>query len=269
MITLTTDFGEASPYVAAMKGVILATNPEARLLDLTHQVPPQDVRHAAHYLASAIPYFPGNALHVVVVDPGVGTERRILYVELGGHRLLVPNNGCWTEFARRVAQPTTVICLAEPRYWRQPVSTTFHGRDIFAPVAGHLSKGLDPRLLGPPVSSWVTLKMPVPRTAPDGVHGEVVFVDDFGNLITNLPQNLLPDSPVVRVGDVEVPRWVRAYGDATPGELVALVSSNGTLEIAVVQGSAAKRLNAGVGTLVLVTARPKAPGLQPLGLKEW
>src|SRR5438067_9657108 len=161
LVTLTTDFGEDSPYVAAVKGVILSVNPDARLLDLGHQLPPQDIPHASFFLTAAIPYFPPGTLHVVVVDPGVGTERALLYVEVGGQRLLAPDNGCWTRLIAAGATPR-VIRLAEPRYWRQPVSATFHGRDILAPVAGHLSLGLDPGLLGPAVTKWVRWDEPAP-----------------------------------------------------------------------------------------------------------
>src|SRR5262249_28116148 len=138
IITLTTDFGDDSPYVAAMKGVILGINPRARLVDLSHNIPAQDLRYANFFLAASIPYFPAEAIHVVVVDPGVGTDRALLYVVVDGHRLLVPDNGCWTRPANISAVPPRVIRLAEPRYWRHPVSATFHGRDILAPVAAHL-----------------------------------------------------------------------------------------------------------------------------------
>ncbi len=256
LITLTTDFGDGSPYVAAMKGVILSVNPDVCLLDLSHRIPPQDIRHAAFFLASALPYFPPHVLHVIVVDPGVGTERAVLYVELGGHRLLVPDNGCWTEMARGVAQPPTVIRLAERRYWRQEVSATFHGRDIFAPVAGHLSLGLDPRQLGPAVNEWVRLGTPAPTHGPDRLAGKVVFVDDFGNLVTNIPGKAFTawhDRTVrITVAGHEVLRRVRTYGEAEPGSVVALVSSSGTLEIAVAHGSAAVRLGAHVGAPVEV-----------------
>jgi S-adenosylmethionine hydrolase len=261
LITLTTDFGEDSPYVAALKGAVLSVNPAARLLDLGHQVPPQDVRHAAFFLAASIPYFPPGVIHVVVVDPGVGSERALLCVTVGGHRLLAPDNGCWTHLARGAAAPV-VIRLAEPRYWRQPVSATFHGRDILAPVAGHLSLGLDPLTLGPVVSEWVRLEERPPAGTAGELSGEVVFVDRFGNLITNLPGDAFgaPQTQPVRVAvnDQEVSRVVRTYADAPPGSLVALVSSAGLIEVAVVQGSAAERLRAGVGARVTVTF-PAAP----------
>lgn len=258
IITLTTDFGEGSPYVACMKGVILGINPAVRFVDLSHQIPPQDLHHAAFFLATAIPEFPPGIIHVIVVDPGVGTERAILYVETEGHRLLVPDNGCWTLLARRAATPPRVLRLTEPRYWRQPVSATFHGRDILAPVAGHLSLGLDPHLLGA-ASDWDSLEFPEPVREPGRLAGEVVFVDHFGNLITNIPGaalEALGTGPVqVLIGGQAVRRRVRTYGEAVPGTLVALISSAGLLEIAVVQGNAAREMNARPGTPVVVAGR--------------
>jgi S-adenosylmethionine hydrolase len=252
IITLTSDFGEASPYVAAMKGVILGTNPAARLIDLSHQIPPQDVRHAAYFLAQSVPFFPSGTIHVIVVDPGVGSERAILYVEVLGQRLLVPDNGCWTLLA---GTRERVIRLAEPRYWRAEVSNTFHGRDIFAPVAGHLSHGLEPALLGPPVQDWLRLESAAPERVPNGIAGEVVFVDHFGNLLTNIPPALVERKPGrLVIGGRDCPDfiWGRTYSDAAPGRLLALVSSSGFVEVAVAQGNAAKRLGVGYGESVLL-----------------
>jgi S-adenosylmethionine hydrolase len=254
LITLTTDYGTASPYAAAMKGVILSLNPEARIIDLSHAIPPQDVRHAAFFLASALPHFPPDALHVVVVDPGVGGEREILYVEVGAQRLLVPDNGCWT-FLHEGRPPVRVLQLTDRRFWRHTVSATFHGRDIFSPVAANLSLGLDPRKLGPPVTTWVRLQRPVPTRGPEGIIGEVIFVDHFGNLISNIPAEVVAQHAKqrwIRVGGQEVPRFVHTYAEAEPGTLIALVSSDGWLEIAISHGSAARRLQAGVGTVVTV-----------------
>jgi S-adenosylmethionine hydrolase len=262
LVTLTTDFGTDSPYVAAMKGVILCINPRARIVDLSHDVPPQDVRHVSFFLAEALPYFPPGTLHVVVVDPGVGSARAILYVGLAGQRLLVPDNGCWTLLAEgHHAQPLRVVRVSEPRFWRPQVSPTFHGRDIFAPVAGYLSLGINPAELGPALTDWVRLPWPAPARKPDGIRGEVIFVDHFGNLISNICATNLgarPDARV-RVGPAPVPRRVRTYADAAPGELVALSSSNGLLEVAVVRGSAARLLGAAVGSPVLVEWPPGAP----------
>jgi len=256
IITLTTDFGHDSPYVASMKGVILGINPDARLVDLGHQVPPQDLRHAAYFLATALPCFPPGVIHVVVVDPGVGTDRHLLHVEWNGQQILVPDNGCWTGLAPG-NEPAAVRRLTEPRYWRQPVSSTFHGRDILAPVAAHLSLGVAPDLLGPRTTVWVRLESAAPQLDERAREwtGEVVFADHFGNLITNIPHALLAapgeqPSIRVRVGDRPVTSVVRTYGEAAPGTLIALFSSTGMLEIAVVQGSAAQRLQASAGTPV-------------------
>jgi S-adenosylmethionine hydrolase len=253
LLTLTTDFGTDSPYVAAMKGVLLQRNPSARLIDLSHAIPPQDVRHAAFFLAGALAYWPTGTLHVLVVDPGVGTDRAILYVEHAGQRLLVPDNGCWTWFHRRRGTPT-VRQVTNRRYWLPGVSHTFHGRDIFAPVAGELSRGLDPAELGPLVTEWVRLPWPEPKQEGGVIRGEVLFVDHFGNLITNLPGADLPGWPVrVEVGGREITRCVRTYGEAMAGELVVLLSSADLLEVARAQGSAARTLGVGVGTPVTVT----------------
>ena len=260
LVTLTTDFGQGSPYVAAMKGVLLSINPFARLIDLGHNIPPQNLRHAAHFLAECLPEFPPNTIHVIVVDPGVGTGRAILHVEAGGHHLLAPDNGCWTLAAARLSAAPAVRTLTEPRFWKHPVSSTFHGRDIFAPVAAHLSLGVDPGELGPPVSEWVQLPLPAPVLEARRLAGEVVYVDDFGNLLTNIPAAAflrLAAGPVrVIVGGKEVERVVRTYGEAQPGTLVALISSSGCLEVAVTQGSAAAATGAAVGTPVEVTPRP-------------
>jgi S-adenosylmethionine hydrolase len=258
LLTLTTDFGPGSAYAAVLKGVILGINPQARVLDLTHQIPPQDLRYTAFFLETSLPYFPPGVVHVVVVDPGVGTDRALLYVEAGGLRLLVPDNGCWTPVVEVGGTPPCVRRLQEARYWRHPVSATFHGRDILAPVAGWLSRGLDAEALGPPVASWTRLDRPTVDVGPHRLTGEVVFVDHFGNVITNIRGDAFlafAGRPVrVTIGGAEVSKWVRTYAEAEPGSLVALVGSAGTLEVAVVQGSAAERVRAAVGARVEVVA---------------
>jgi len=259
LVTLTTDFGAGSPYVAAMKGAVLAVNPSAQLVDLSHTLPPQDLRSCSFFLRSCVPYFPAGTLHVVVVDPGVGTERALLCVETGSQLLLVPDNGCWTELACNLPRPPRVVTLAERRYWRSEVSPTFHGRDILAPAAGHLSRGVLPQQLGPPATKWVELKLPEPRLTSELLKGEVLFVDDFGNLLTNLPGDVYLSCreriKEVLVGGRAVTRQVRTYGDASAGELVVLVASAGIVEVAVVQGNAADLLGATVGTPIRVQLR--------------
>jgi S-adenosylmethionine hydrolase len=266
IMTLTTDFGDGSHYVAAMKGVILGINPAARLVDLSHRIPPQDVRQAAYVLAQAVPSFPPEVLHVVVVDPGVGTARAVLHVRVAGHRLLVPDNGCWTWLAGAADQPPVIHRLTESRYWRQPVSATFHGRDIFAPVAAHLSLGVPVSEIGAPATAWVALEREPLVLGRCRVVGVVVFVDDFGNLITNIPRGILarlaPHPATVSVAGRDIARWVRTYGEVEPGTVVALFSSSDHLEIAVNEGNAARLLGAGVGAGVTVSAPGRSPGLE-------
>ncbi len=244
LVTLTTDFGAAAPYVAATKGVMLTINPDVRIVDLAHSIPPQNVRHAAFFLSSSLPFFPKDVLHVVVVDPGVGTERKLLLIDIGGRRVLAPDNGCWTLLEREGEPRPVVRELAEQRYWRTPVSATFHGRDILAPVAAHLSLGVAADKVGPVVSSWHRLDLPKPKASEGGSVGEVVFIDDFGNLITNIPSRQLGGQVrrlrigkrVLRSGFAHV----RTYGEAAAGSLVLLESSIGLLEVAIVNGSAAR-----------------------------
>jgi S-adenosylmethionine hydrolase len=243
-----------------VKGVILNINPRARLVDLSHTIPPQDVQHTAWFLVGAIPPFPKTAMHLVVVDPGVGTDRPLLYVEVDGRRLVVPDNGCWTLLAQELGTPPHVTRLEESRYWCKPVSNTFHGRDILAPVMAHLSLGVSPELLGPATAKWKKLTVPSPTVDDGRVTGSILFVDHFGNLITNIRESdyeTLGGELLFRIGATEVRRFVRAYAQACPGELVVLISSSGRLEIAIAQGNAASALHAEVGTKVeLIRAAP-------------
>jgi S-adenosylmethionine hydrolase len=255
IITLTTDFGEASPYVAAMKGVILGINPQARLLDLSHQIPPQDLRSAAYFLSLAIPYFPEHVLHAVVVDPGVGSERNLLYVQVGGHRLLVPDNGCWTWLEGGAGPGPEVICLAAPQFWLPQCSHTFHGRDILAPVAARLSLGLNPVELGPVTRDWVRLPKPQAHCKGGRITGEVIFVDGFGNLLTNIPEAVVSSlkPPLeIKVGAKKIERWVHHYAEGPEEEPVALFSSQNTLEIAIPNGNAGRTLGTQAGCPVIV-----------------
>jgi S-adenosylmethionine hydrolase len=264
LITLTTDFGSASPYVAAMKGVILSVNPAVAIHDLSHAIPPQDVKHAAQFLAGGVPFYPPKTIHVCVVDPGVGSDRAILLAEAGGQVLLAPDNGCLTEVLAALSDRPVVRRVAERRFWRPTVSATFHGRDIFAPVAAHLSLGVPPADMGPVATAWVTLSPPEMRKGLNQVAGEVMFVDGFGNLITNIPAESVTRQPGgLKIGKDWRTRfsWVRTYSDAAPGTVVALVSSDGRLELAVAQGNAAKVLHATVGTgVTLVFPSAKEAG---------
>jgi S-adenosyl-L-methionine hydrolase (adenosine-forming) len=253
LITLTTDFGEQAPYAAAMKGVILSLNPEVRIVDLTHCIPPHDVRHAAFFLNACVPYFPPDTIHLVVVDPGVGTKRALLLVDCGAARLLVPDNGCWTLLGDKGLAPT-VRRLEEQHFWRTPTSATFHGRDILAPVAARLSLGQLAETFGALTNNWVQLNFPAPQRASNGWTGEVLFADQFGNLITNIPSDVRHGTPdILRVGKRRLRkgfRSVRTYGDAEPGSVIILGSSTDLLEVAVVQGNAAVKFGAGIGSPV-------------------
>lgn len=256
LLTLLTDFGGGSPYVAAMKGVLLSLNPAAQIVDLTHDVPPQDVRYGAVVLDDVAERFPAGTLHVAVVDPGVGTDRALIYAQLGTQHYLAPDNGLLSRLALR-RRPTRIVRLTESRHWLEPVSATFHGRDILAPVAARLSLGLDPAALGVPLEELQLLDWPQPQVAPGLAQGHVLWIDRFGNLNTNIPAALLaaagPCSQLRATccGHTSL-RHVRSYGAAAPGELVSLFGSSARLELAVVDGNAAARLGATVNAPVSV-----------------
>jgi hypothetical protein len=251
VITLLSDFGTRDAYVAAMKGVILDICPEATIVDVTHEVPPQDVRAGAFLLAEAAPYFPEGTVHVAVVDPGVGSARRPIAVETAKAHLVGPDNGIFQRYLC-AAPLRRAVEIASPRYRRPDVSSTFHGRDLFAPAAAHLARGLDLAELGPPARDLAALALPLPRRAPGLLEGEVIHVDRFGNLITNLESQDLGAVRAVEVPGASLAGLARAYADAEPGSLLALVGSGGLLEISMRDGSAAAALGAGRGARVAV-----------------
>lgn len=251
IITLLTDFGLEDGYVGIMKGVILSLNPAVRLVDLSHEVPPQDIVSGALVLQSAWRYFPPGTIHLAVVDPGVGSGRRAMAAAWGEHFLVGPDNGLFSlVFAEQT--PLSMVCLENPRYFLPEVSATFHGRDIFAPVAAHLSRGVTLSSLGPGLFDPVRLVLPVPRFGAAAVAGEIIASDHFGNLISNIPwgklHSWLRGRPAsLRVRGQVIPHLVTTYNDASAGSLLALGGSHGYLEIACRQGSAAQVLGAGVG----------------------
>jgi len=256
LITLTTDFGTGSPYVAAMKGVVLSIAPAATLVDLTHDVRPQDVRHGAIVLDDVARRFPPGTIHVAVVDPGVGTDRKIVAARIDGRLYVAPDNGLLSRLARRTP-PSELRALTEPRYWLDPVSATFHGRDVMAPVAAHLSRGLDVEKLGPPLDCLVLLDWPEPVVAAGRIEGEILDVDSFGNLTTNIDAGLLADVPDrrqvrIQCAGREIEGIRSTYGHGPEGAPIALVGSTGRLELAIVGGSAAATLGARVGDPVIV-----------------
>jgi S-adenosylmethionine hydrolase len=255
IVTFTTDFGEASPYVAVMKGVILSIAPDARLLDLTHRIRPQDLRHADYFLGTCVPHFPPGTIHLAVIDPGVGGERRPILIETGGQVLVGPDNGLFTRSVHALGGTPTVRSLENPQYRRAEVSATFHGRDLFAPAAAHLSRGVSPTEFGPVQADWVRLSHRTAVCWQNLCSGDVQFIDEFGNLITNIPAGRVKELPIHVSLDGGPPhpiRWVRTYSDAAPGEVVSLFSSDGFVEIAQVNGNAATKLNATIGMRVEV-----------------
>lgn len=257
IITLTTDFGSGSRYVAAVKGVILSINPAVTLVDLTHEVPPQDIRYGAMVLEDVANRFPPETIHVVVVDPGVGTDRAIVYARIGRQSFVAPDNGLLSVLAERTV-PRKIIRLADPEYWLKPVSATFHGRDIMAPVAARVSLGLDPDRLGQPLEKLVQLDWPRANQTPGKIVGEVLWIDSFGNLITNITAKMLAEVPADRRVRVvceghKVEGIESTYGDHPPSRLIALFGSSGRLELATVNDNAAIRLGVETGIPVTVT----------------
>ena len=249
-ITLTTDFGDRDPYVGIMKGVILGIAPAAQIVDLTHQIPPQDIAEAAYSLQSAWPYFPAGTIHVAVVDPGVGSDRRPLLVTTDRNRFVGPDNGLFS-FALELPG-AQAWALDQPQYWRPDVSRTFHGRDIFAPVAAHLAAGIPPAALAAPISDPVRASAPLAERRGNGeIAGCVIHVDRFGNLITNVPGEWLAGPAwACEVAGQTVHGLAPAYAAAPVGALLLLIGSGGAVEIAARDGNAAARLDARRGTRV-------------------
>lgn len=256
IITLTTDFGSGSPYVAAMKGVILSINPEAAIVDVTHDVPPQDIRAGAIALAETTIRFPANSIHVAVVDPGVGTDRKILYTAFAGRHYIAPDNGLLTALARRGA-PDRIIAIGNRDYWLPEVSTTFHGRDIMAPVAAHLSLGVSPENLGSPRDDLERIDWPEVRIVPGKIEGAITSIDSFGNLISSITEEMLADAPTderveITCDEHETRGIFKTYGDQPEMTLVALIGSSGNLELAIVGDSAKIMLGVSVDTPIVV-----------------
>lgn len=262
IITLLTDFGGADSYVAEVKATLLSRAPGVVVVDVTHDVPAGDVRAAQYLLSRAWRRFPAGTVHLVIVDPGVGTARRALAARAGGHQFVAPDNGVLSvvesgEAARFVELPVP-----------PEASPTFHGRDVFAPVAARLAGGARLEDLGPSVADPVAFPFPAAQREGRDAVGEVVHVDRFGNLISNLPPDLIRPETIVFVAGREVGRLHRTFGDVASGHPLAYVGSGGTVEIAVRDGSAAGRLGAGVGAEVRGTpagrtATGAAPGRHP------
>ena len=256
LLTFLSDFGATSPYPAAMKAAAAAIC-SARFVDISHGVPPGSVRGGAYLLWSVAPVCPVGTVHCAVVDPGVGTERAPLAITTGEQIFVGPDNGLLIPAARRLGI-AGVYRLTEPAYWRHPVSTTFHGRDIFAPAAAHLASGIPIASVGAPASAFVDLAFPPGHVLGDHLRGEVLWVDTFGNMITSIPGSLL--SALAGTADliVETARGSlraatgRTFGDVPAGRGVVLVGSDGMVEVALNRGNAAAEMAAEVGTMLRI-----------------
>lgn len=261
IITLTTDFGIKDGFVGTMKGVIWGICPEAQIADISHTITPQNVLEGAFTLWRAYSFFPAGTVHVAVIDPGVGTQRRPLAARLGSQYFVAPDNGLLTpilEEAEKNGGPVEFVHTNNRKYWLPDVSHTFHGRDIFAPVGAHLVKGVPLAELGPAITDPVRLNMPRPEKTTTGWRAHVTVVDNFGNLTTDLPAASLADREdfMFRLHGHEAHGLVASYGHKQPGDLVALVDSENHIEIAVVNGSAAQVTGARVGDVVEVIVGP-------------
>lgn len=252
VITFLTDFGTQDAYVGVMKGVIASISPQAQLIDLTHAIPPQDLYAARFNLLNAVPYFPEHTIHVVVVDPGVGTSRRGIAVQTEAGVLVGPDNGVmsgvWQQFRFQKA-----VDLTNPKFWRVTVaSSTFHGRDIFAPAAAHIARGIPLEQLGHEIApeSLKRIDLPLLSWGEQFVRGGIQYIDHFGNGITTIPADAVKGNPQqVLIGQTELP-WCSTYGAAAPGHPLALIGSHGWVEVAVNQGSAAQMLRFKIGDSV-------------------
>ncbi len=258
ILTLTTDFGGDGPYVAAMKGVVLGLAPESRFVDVSHAIAPQNILEGAFILSEIVEMFPAGTVHLAVIDPGVGTDRRLIAARLADQWFVLPDNGLLSGLTRH-RTPSGVWQISNPALRRANVSATFHGRDILAPAAAHLLNGRDPADLGPAVLEIVTLSNFQHRVEADGYLGEVIYRDTFGNLITNLDASLFASTPAdswtVEIAGERLQGLGWTYGNHAQGCLIALFGGTGRLEVAVVNGDAAEHLSASTGTPVRVRRR--------------
>jgi hypothetical protein len=278
IITLTTDCGSSDAYVAAMKGIVLSINPEATLVDICHAIKPQNIAQAAFFLSTAYELFSERTIHMIVVDPGVGTERRAIILRTPKADFIAPDNGVLSYVLQDFYQQTPpnpspvqatpseqprqvkrepgleAVAITRPQFWRSPVNSTFHGRDIFAPVAANLSLGSPPEDFGEAITSLKILDLPRPCRSPDGtLVGQVIHLDNFGNLITNVKSNHLTSTKqaiTIEIGEHTIHGLSHTYAESDG--LLALIGSSGYLEISLKEGDASVFLNAGIGFKVKI-----------------
>ena len=259
-IAFLSDFGLKDPYVGTVKGVIATINPSAKVIDITHGIPAQDITAAALMLEGACGYFPKGTIFLAVVDPGVGSDRRGIVLTLDSYIFVVPDNGLVTRLLKdRRLSDISCHYIEKKEYFLSEISSTFHARDIFAPVAAHLSLGTAPEELGPSCHNPVVLDWPEPVTGHDVIRGAIIYIDTFGNLVTNIPSSYLiqgkgmgPTARYARIAgnDKIIIPIARTYSDVEPGRPLCLAGSFGLVEIAVNQGSASEQLRAETGDMV-------------------
>jgi S-adenosylmethionine hydrolase len=256
IITLLTDFGVKDPYVASMKGAILRINPKCTLVDITHQVSPQDIKEGAFLLANSYSFFPKGTIHLSVVDPGVGSLRKPILLLTRNYFFIGPDNGLFSLVAQR-DKVRQVVALTNKKYFLHQISTTFHGRDIFAQVAGHLSLGVKPKAFGNELDTWVELDFGRPKIEGEKLVGEILHVDVFGNLISNIDKKEFSrftqgHSFLIRVGGRTIRSLKKGYWEGKKNEPIALFGSGGFLEISVREGNAQKMLKVKKGDQITV-----------------
>ena len=252
-IALLTDFGVQDYFVGAMKGAVLSINPNARIVDITHEIEPQNVAAASFTLRACYKNFPVKTIFVAVVDPGVGSNRKAILVETRNYFFIAPDNGLLS-FVFDKENDYTVFELTNEKFTAQSVGATFHGRDVFAPVAAHLSKGVPPDSFGERTENYVRLRENKPRqTSNDKIEAEIIHADRFGNLITNLTGDELPDNFTLQINETTISRRRSFFAEAEPGEVFMIVGSAGFLEIAAFRDSAKRLLDAEVGQKIIVT----------------
>jgi S-adenosylmethionine hydrolase len=255
IIALLTDFGTKDYFVGAMKGAILSINENARLVDITHEIEPQNINQASFTLRACYKNFPKKTIFAAVVDPGVGSSRRAILVETGEYFFIAPDNGLLS-FVFDENDVCRVFELAERRFFAREISSTFHGRDIFAPVAAHLSAGVDSSQFGREITDFTRFAETRPRKmSVGGIEAEIIAIDRFGNLVTNLKREDLPARFVLQIGANEIEKFQNYFAESRPGELFTIMGSAGFLEICVFQGSAKNVLDASEGQKIIVKSR--------------
>jgi S-adenosyl-L-methionine hydrolase (adenosine-forming) len=250
ILTLTTDFGASDHYVGTMKGVILGICPPAQIVDICHDVTPFEVTEGAYSIAQSYRYFPQKTVHVVVVDPGVGTKRRPILVEAAGQYFIGPDNGVLSMVYAQ--EKHRVRLIANDRYFHKPVSATFHGRDIFAPVAAHVAAGVAPSRMGKLIQDYLRPDFAKPQRNIEGAWtGRVLKIDRFGNIVTNFHSSDFPDAPLtLTIGRHKIATLAQTYAEAPPGKPFLIVGSSGYLEVSIDQGSAAQKLGCRLGQTI-------------------